>query len=197
MNAREPERDPDLAWVQSLQRGDDTALDVLMGRYRHRVFAFIYRHVANVEDAQELTQETFVRAYFHVRQFKPNALFSTWLFRIALNLCRDHARSKAYRQGSRTESLDAPPQGESTSPSRDVAAEQNPPDKDLASREELAAAKREIEKLPPELKEAFILHVIEQRPQDEVATLLGVTRKAVETRVYRARKAIEKALSRM
>lgn len=166
-----------------------------MERYQRGLFAFIYRYVSHQEDARELTQETFVRAYFHIGQFKPNALFSTWLFRIALNLCRDHVRSKAYRQGSRTESLDARLDEFHGSP-REISAPQTTPGEELAAREELAAVEREIDRLPLELKEAFILHVLEQRPQDEVAALLGVTRKAVETRVYRARKTIGKALGK-
>jgi len=97
--------DPDLPLWQKLQQGNDSALDALMDRHSGGLFNFIYRYVLNEQDAHELLQETFVRAYFKRHQFQPRAKVSTWLYRIALNLCRDHARSRSTKEGKLTESL--------------------------------------------------------------------------------------------
>src|SRR5260221_9952922 len=99
------EPDPDLELVRSLAGGDELALDALMARYEEPIFHFLYRHVLNEADAHDLAQEVFVRLYFNIGKFKPKAKFSTWLYQIALNLCRDHAKSKRTRQSAITDSL--------------------------------------------------------------------------------------------
>src|ERR1700704_172955 len=98
--------DPDLALVRALQAGEDRALETLIHRHQEGVFRFVFRHIPNEADAIELTQEAFVRAYFNIEKFRPSAMFVTWLYHIALNLCRDYARSQAYRYSSQTISTD-------------------------------------------------------------------------------------------
>src|SRR5262245_58899519 len=102
------EEDSDLALVQALQNGKDGTLNELMDRHREGLFCFVSRHVGNQTDALELTMETFVRAYFNIGKFRPKAKFATWLYQIALNLCRDHLRSRAYQYSLQTESFNAP-----------------------------------------------------------------------------------------
>src|SRR5271165_3901139 len=91
------QEDPDLTLVQALQDGEDRTLNELMDRHREGLFRFVLRHVHNEADALELAMETFVRAYFNIGKFRPRAKFATWLYQIALNLCRDHLRSRAYQ----------------------------------------------------------------------------------------------------
>src|SRR6516164_446114 len=102
------QEDPDLVLVQDLQAGKDRALNSLMDRHKEGLFRFVLRQVRNEADALELTMETFVRAYFNIGKFRPKAKFSTWLYRIALNLCRDHLKSRAYQHSLQTVSFDAP-----------------------------------------------------------------------------------------
>src|SRR3954453_22637982 len=90
--------DPDLDLVRALQAGQDEPLEALMGRHRDAIFRFAYRHLLNEEDAEDVAQETFVRAYFSIGRFRPSAKVSTWLYQIALNLCRDRKRSRAERE---------------------------------------------------------------------------------------------------
>jgi DNA-directed RNA polymerase specialized sigma24 family protein len=104
---RTPE-ESDLDLVQALQAGEDRALDALMDRHREGLFRFVFRQIRNESDALELTMEAFVRAYFSIGKFRPTAKFATWLYHIALNLCRDHAKSKAYQYSLQTVSFDAP-----------------------------------------------------------------------------------------
>src|SRR4051812_44588429 len=118
--------DPDLALVKALVGGDDSALDEFIARYQERIFQFVYRHVFNEADARELAQEVFVRLYFNIRKFKPEAKFSTWLYQIALNLCRDHAKSRRAHQASVTESLSEREDAEDQH-AQDVAIERRTP----------------------------------------------------------------------
>jgi RNA polymerase sigma factor CnrH len=189
-----PLEDPDLALVQALQAGEDRALEALMERHQRGVFRFIFRHISNEADAIGLTQEAFARAYFNIGKFRPSAKFATWLYRIALNLCRDHSRSQAYRASTQTVSTDLS-EGEETS--RQLRSDQSGPDKAAENREKLRALDQAISELPEELKSPLILTVLEGLSQIEAGELLGVSAKAVETRVYRARKLLLEKMNKL
>jgi len=189
------QEDPDLALVQDLQAGKDRALNSLMDRHREGLFRFLLRQVHNEADALELTMETFVRAYFNIGKFRPAARFATWLYRIALNLCRDYLRSRAYQYSLQTTSFDAPAEeGADTSL---FLATGRTPDQRADRREELIALEKAISELPEDLRNAFVLSALENRQQAETAELLGISLKAVETRVYRARKLLIEKMSKM
>ena|SRR5271163_3317377 len=156
------QEDPDLSFVTALKAGQDQALNALMDRHRKGVFNFVYRHIPNEADAHELTAEAFVRAYFNIGRFRPSAKFVTWLYQIALNLCRDHLKSRAYE-----------------------------------GREELSALEKAISELPEDLKNPLILTALEGYSQAEAAELLGISQKAVEMKIYRARKLLLEKMSKI
>ena len=179
--------DPDLDLVLALQSGEDRAFDELMERHQEAIFGFIYRHVLNEADARDLTQEVFVRAYFGIGKFHPEAKFATWLYRIALNLYRDHARSRRARQASVTDSLSIEAaQGHLSE--RDIISGTNTPVEAALVNEKLDALGRGIASLPHDLRTALVMTTLEQRSHKECAALLRTTPKAVEKRVYRARR---------
>ena len=186
MNRGAAETDPDLELVAALAGGDDSALGGLMARYEEPIFHFIYRHTFHEEDARELAQEVFVRLYFNVAKFKPEAKFSTWLYQIALNLCRDHAKSRRTRQSAMTESLSAR-EDAAEHPACELAVEKGTPSDEAVAREKMAALETGMEALPHDLRTAQVLTALEQRSHHECAELLKTTPKAIETRVYRAR----------
>jgi RNA polymerase sigma factor (sigma-70 family) len=186
--------DADLALVRALQAGDDSALDALMERHREPLFRFIRGYVANEADAVELTQEAFVRAYFNIGKFKPTAKFATWLYRIALNLCRDHVKSRRAKHAAITDSL-TPVDGDTTAES-DLPAVGQAPDEEAQSAEKMRALDGAITQLPHDLRTALVLTVMEQRSHQECAELLETTAKTIETRVYRARKLLAELMSK-
>ncbi len=186
-----PEPDPDLSLVRALQADDDRALDELMGKYKGPIYALIFRSVGNEALAQDLLQEAFVRCYFGIGKFKPKAKFVTWLYAIAINLCRDHARSRRHKESMLTDSF-----GEISEMEKLTGGHERSvlPDKELERRETLEALESAIGQLPHDLKTAFIMFSIEGRSQADCAELLGVSPKAVETRVYRAKKVLQDRL---
>ena len=187
--------DPDLGFVQALKAGQDQALNALMNRHREGIFHFVLRHIPNEADALELTAEVFVRAYFHIGRFEPTAKFVTWLYQIALNLCRDHSKSRAYRDSLQTVSADAPTEeGEEHGPF--LAGERDPVEH-TERREELDALQKAIGQLPQDLKEPLILTALEGYSQAEAADLLGLSQKAVGMKVYRARKRLVAKMNKM
>jgi RNA polymerase sigma-70 factor (ECF subfamily) len=175
--------DEDLPLVQSLQAGNDSALDELMGRHQTALFGFIYRYVRNEADAAELTQETFVRAYFHIGSYRPKAKFVTWLYRIATNLCCDHVRSRHGREAGRTSSM-----VNEDGTSREFPSDTVAPDEAIVQAERGRQVEQAIDQLPHDLKTALILTALEGLSHIDAAQRLGITPKAVETRVHRARK---------
>ncbi len=180
--------DEDLPLVEALQAGNDAALDELMRKYKTPLFSFISRYVRNEADAEDLAQETFVRAYFHIRAFRPHAKFVTWLYTIATNLCRDHVRSRWTRNARQTQSLFEHEEPE------DLPALAASPDQRALVDEQLASVEKAISELPHDLRTALILTALEGLSHIEAAERLGITAKTVETRVYRARKRLEAIL---
>lgn len=187
-----PEEDPDLFLVQALQSGEDAALNALMGRHQQRIFLFILRHINHEADALELAQETFVRTYFNIHRFSPRGLFSTWLHQIALNLCRDHVRSKAWRNRQNTDSLSSP--DDSIGKERELSGAVATASDQLQLKEQTEALQKALEKLPIGLKGPLLLTAVDGFSHQEAGQKLGLSAKAVEVKVYRARKALAKLL---
>jgi RNA polymerase sigma-70 factor (ECF subfamily) len=188
--------DPDA--MQRVQAGDEAALAALMERWELPVKRFIGRLIGNASEADELAQETFVRVWQERGRFRPGAEFRPWLFAIALNLARNRLRWWRRRPtvsleqwNERRETTDggrrAEDRGHSTSDNARLVAE----------RAERAAAVREaVAALPLALREAIVLSEYEQMSHAEIATAVGATAKAVETRIYRAREKLRVALKR-
>jgi RNA polymerase sigma-70 factor (ECF subfamily) len=174
-----------------LREGDDLALNELMERWQKPLHSFILRYVGNYRDSIELAEETFVRVYQHRNRFNFKSKFSTWLLMIATNLCRRHAR---WRKRHPTISLDDTASVDEVSDeNRSTPAEEMPSAQ--ASRTELAKlVKEEIEKLPHDLKTAILLFAYDNLSYAEIGAILRCTPKAVETRLYRARKLLAKRL---
>jgi RNA polymerase sigma-70 factor (ECF subfamily) len=166
--------DPDWPDVAALQAGDTAALDLLMKRHHAEVTGFIWRMTGNHRDAEELAQETFVRAFFQIQQYRPRAPFAAWLYRIARNLCFDYFRSRAQRQKSQNIPLNEAWNVPESAPS--------------ASQDEAAHLLQEsICDLPVHLREPLVLTALEGMSHEEAGRRLGISSKAVEVKCYRAR----------
>lgn len=189
MNATVPE-DPDRRLIVAIAEGSEHALRELMEGYKEKTFRFAYRWVRNEADAAEIAAETFVRVHRHAARYKPSAKVSTWIYSITANLCRDHTR-KAWRQKVFSIfSFAHDDDNGGPSPEERIRDPRPTADEDLLRSETTAQALALVDSLPSKLKAPFVLHVIEEHSQRECAEILGITEKAVETRVYRARKRI-------
>lgn len=175
--------DTDENAMLALQRGEDLALNRLMTRWEKPLRGFLYRSTRNEHDALDLAQETFVRIYQHRARYRAGARFSTWMFQIALNLARDHARRHLRRP---TTALDAAPEPFTTFT----------PGHSVTEAEAAAAVRAAVSALPDELREAVLLAEFEHLPHAEIAAIVGATPKAVETRLYRAREKLRATLAR-
>lgn len=194
MNRTSDGEAPDWRLADLARDGDEDAYAELIARHQGPIFGFIVHHVGDPETARDLAQEVFVRAWFALGRARPRAKFSTWLFQIALNLCRDHSRSRAVRQSRLSESLtrteDRPSGGQREIPDAGPA-----PNDEAEANEALDMLDVELAKLPEGLRTPFILGAIEGCSHKEIAELLRVSPKAVEMRIHRARKILVQRLS--
>ena len=159
--------------------GRQTAFAELMRRHREPIFRLIRGYVGNADDALDLVQDSFTSAYLHLERYDQSRPFRAWLSRIAINKCRDWARRRKVRRlllaaGSLTRAADVPDPAPAASDA-------------MSDREELERLWQAIAALPANLKEPLILRTIEGLSQAETAEVLGISEKAVETRLYRAR----------
>ena len=181
----------DLQLMSRLASGEDLALNVLMDRWAKRLNAFLYRMTGQHEVAVDLTQEAFVRLYKARKRFRPKGVFSTYLFSIAANLGRNHARWKSRHP---TVSLDAT--SEDGRPLvHEVSDPSQGPDEHADSAERYELVRRALVALPQDLREAISLFVYEGMSYSEIAELADCSAKAVETRIYRARQLLKGILS--
>lgn len=177
----------DLQLMHRLTTDEDLALNEIMLRWKERVCAFLLRMVGDHATATDLAQETFVRLYTSRKSYKPTAAFSTYLFHIAANLARSHARWKGRHPT-------VPMEDESGVLAHDPVDPHPSPDAAAEFVEKARLVNQAIARLPAELREALLLFAVEQMSHAEIAKTLRCSPKAVEVRVYRARQMLREML---
>ncbi len=178
--------DADRQAMMALAAGDDLALNDIIRRWQHRLIAFILRMTGDPSTAADLAQETFVRVYKHRRSFHPRRNFSSWIFTIASNLARNHHR---WRRRHPVALEDPATLATSALPSSEAD-----PAEQAALRDRLRLVQDAIAELPYDLRNALVLSVYEQLSHEEIAAITDTTVKAVELRVYRARRLLRDRL---
>jgi RNA polymerase sigma factor (sigma-70 family) len=181
MNARDGDDDDTL--IAAALGGDNAAFSALMGRHKQPLYRFVRRYVGDADESFDLVQETFVAGWSALNTFERGRPFAVWLRRIALNKCRDWSRRRQVRRFFFAAApLDA------------ADALSSAPADDGPDQARLAALDAAIAALPAALKEPLLLTVFEEMSQAEAGALLGVSAKAVETRVYRAKQKLRESL---
>jgi RNA polymerase sigma-70 factor (ECF subfamily) len=187
-----PESAPDdRTLVERCQAGQLQAYEILVGRYRQRIYSLAYSMVRNEQDATDLSQETFVKAWQAIRGFKKNASFYTWLYRITTNLCIDFVRKRDRRPTVAFE--------ESVDPEADVDVEVAPSSQPLPSEEVRRKELREqidaaLLELSPEHRAVIQLREFEGLDYAEIAKAVGCQIGTVMSRLHYARKHLQKLL---
>jgi len=177
--------------MERLAAGHDAALNDLMARHATAVFHFLCRMVGNEDDANDLAQETFVRVFRARASFRSGEKFSTWLYTIAANLARNHFR---WRGRHPNVPLDPGKESDDPAPMATLASGDPTPGDAAQAMERAAAVRRAVGALPEEMREAIVLCELEDRTLADAAAILGVTPKAVESRLYRARQVLRTRL---
>jgi len=179
--------------VQACKEGDETAFNLLVWRWEKPLFNFTYKYVGDAHLAQDLVQETFVRVLRSIKGYEHRGAFSTWLYRIAVNLCRDHFRRKKLPMVSLQDYY-------TTSSGERVYVQDNVPDDGLRSDEAMAKSHREelvrrlIAGLPEEQKIVILMKEYQALTFREIAEVLDVPQGTVKARLYRGLRTMREQL---
>lgn len=177
--------------MKRLTDGDGAALNELMERHGGKMMNYLLRCLQNGDDAADTAQETFARVYQNRARYDTRIKFSTWLYTIATNLVKDR-----YRHRTRHPQVSLDAENEATGENfRESVPEQNPtPSESLQAAERAEAVRKAVGQLPEELRTPLILSEYEELSHAEIGEILDCTTKAVETRIYRARKQLRTSL---
>ena len=173
--------------------GDAAAFGQLVEAYERRVYNLAYRMCGSREDAADLAQESLVRAFKAMRRFREQAQFSTWLYRIVVNVCLDHQRS---RMRHPTVSLDEPLAGDDGEIPRQIVADGLDPAAQYELAETQAVVHRAIGRLAADHRAVIIMRDIQGLAYEEIAEVLGIALGTVKSRLNRARMALKDELQR-
>ncbi|MDZ7269375.1 MAG: sigma-70 family RNA polymerase sigma factor [candidate division KSB1 bacterium] len=170
--------------------GDQKAYAELMARHRGPLYNLLHNMVHNREEAEDLLQEAFMKAFAALHTFNREFAFSTWLYKIAINTTIDHLRKKKLQ----TYSLDKPIQSSEGELKREYADVHAITDNELLSTEKSSLIAQAIAELPPRYREAIILRHTEEKSYEEIAQITGVPLGTVKARIFRAREMLKHKL---
>ena len=177
------ELESDAVLVRQAREGEYRAFELLFERHRLLVYRFAYNMVGSRDDAEDVVQEAFVRAYQNLHRYRDEAKFTTWVLRIVTNLCTDRARSgnrrTALEQQEAARGLDWMTVGNTEDPVENLEGDRR-----------VDALKRALKALPPHHRSVIVLRDLEGREYPEIAQVLNCTVGGAKLRVLRARRAL-------
>jgi RNA polymerase sigma-70 factor (ECF subfamily) len=169
--------DPDITLIERYSNGDMTAFDELMIRYERPIYRLCYRFTSNSDDARDLAQEVFIKAFEHLTHFRRESSLKTWLYRIATNHCINHVKSNAQQFVEVTESIR---QTESTA------------HHELEEKQQREHFRLMVKKLPPKQRAILELRIHEQLSYEEIATMSNRSVSTIKASVFFALEKLRK-----
>jgi RNA polymerase sigma-70 factor (ECF subfamily) len=179
------------ALVARAREGDQEAFEEIYRRYERRIYNTVYQVVRNEEDAADITQEAFVRAYRSLKNLRSDEAFTSWLFRIAINLSRNHLRSRPH---FRVDSLDEYATSEEEEQELQIPDTTHDPARMVESREMQNIVRRAVGSLSDAHREVITLHHLEGMRVDDIAVILHCSVGTVKSRLSRARDELKRKL---
>ncbi|MGH7496513.1 MAG: sigma-70 family RNA polymerase sigma factor [bacterium] len=181
----------DFELIQAFRAGDDQAFTALVQKYQQHVFNLIFHHSGPAVEVEDLAQEVFLKIYAKLKNFQGRASFRTWLYRVTLNVCIDHARKKKVRRMLSLESLSEWAKARlslrnTASPSPQAEAEAG---------ELRGQIQRALAQLPEEFRQPLILRDVEGLEYGEIAAITGTQLGTVKSRIFRGRQRLRELLA--
>ena len=188
--------DSDLMLVERTVAGDQRAFELLVIKYQRRIQRLICRMVRDVDLVEDIAQETFIRAYRALHQFRGDAQFYTWLYRIAVNTAKK-SLMELKRDPTVSESFLKSDDDDETKPRRNEPISDETPESVFAAKEIATVVNAAMEALPEDLRQAVTLREIEGLSYEEISTVMNCPIGTVRSRIFRAREAISAKLKPM
>jgi RNA polymerase sigma-70 factor, ECF subfamily len=180
--------DPDQHLVALAQRGDMAAFDQLLGRYEQKTYNLAYRMMGNHADASDAAQNAMVRIYTRLKEFRGDALFSTWLYRIVTNSCLDDLRRRGRQRLTYNEN---PLSGDPGPLARHVVDSADLPHEVAERNETQRYVHNALGRLPDSYRTVIVLRDIQGYSYQEIAGILGASLGTIKSRLHRARQALK------
>jgi RNA polymerase sigma-70 factor (ECF subfamily) len=179
--------------VAQAKAGDQNAFTELVNRYERKIYRLAKNITQNDEDAEDVLQDAFLKAYTHLDNFKGDSKFYTWIVRIAVNEALMRLRK---RKTDRTVPLDEPVELGEETVQREIAVWEDNPEQQYSQEEWRRILDEAVESLKPDFRTVFVLRDIEELSTEETAETLGISVPAVKSRLLRARLALRERLTR-
>ena len=183
------EKQIDQKLVERVQGGDKSAFDLLVLKYQHKIANLVSRYVHDSHEAQDVTQEAFIKAYRGLKNFRGDSAFYTWLYRTAINTAKNHLASMSRRVTEGTDAQEAE-QYDTATTLHDLAD----PQREMMTDQIAQVVSNTIDQLPDELKTAITLRELKGMSYEEIATVMECPIGTVRSRIFRARDAIDQQL---
>ena len=180
----------DQALVERVQKGDKRAFDLLVKKYQHKVLTVVGRYISDHSEAQDVTQEAFIKAYRALPKFRGDSAFYTWIYRIAINTAKNYLVSRGRRPPDSDVDIADGELFETGQRLRDV----NSPEAQLLTDEIQRTVWQALDELSEDLRAALTLREFEGLSYEEIAEILGCPVGTVRSRIFRAREAIDEKL---
>jgi RNA polymerase sigma-70 factor (ECF subfamily) len=184
------ERSIDQDLVARVQAGEKPAFDLLVRKYQHKIAKLISRYIYDHAEVEDVTQETFVKAYRAISGFRGESAFYTWLYRIAINTAKNYLVSQGRRLPNSDINSDEAEANEDSGNLREIAT----PEHSALTNEIAETVMLAMRALPEDLRTAITLREIEGLSYDEIAAVMDCPIGTVRSRIFRAREAIDKEL---
>ena len=182
------EEQDEAQFVARLVARDESAFNELVMTYERRVFALVFRMLGRRDEAEDLAQEVFVQVFKAIDQFRGESKLSTWIYRIAVNLCKSRTKYLSRRHAGSQEDVDAMAERVPFSAAKGVSvAGVSRPDELVEGMQLEVVVKRAIAQIDPEFREVLVLRDVEDLSYEEIASITGLPDGTVKSRIHRAR----------
>jgi RNA polymerase sigma-70 factor (ECF subfamily) len=177
--------------VAAAKKGEATAFAMLVERHKRKILAVARRRTRTREDAEDIVQQSFQKAFLHLHQFEGRSSFCTWLTRIAIN---EASMLQRRTRGSREVSIDDSNANEETASALEIPDSSPDPETSYSQREWVQVLSLAINELPPGMRRAIQLHELDERSTEETARIMGITVSALKGRMFHGRRRLRERL---
>lgn len=191
------DHDVEAVFIARLVARDEAAFSELVTVYERRVFALVHRMLGRRDEAEDLSQEVFVQVFKSIDQFRGDAKLSTWIYRIAVNLCKNRAMYLSRRHANSHDDIDAMVDRAPLSMAKGAAVSNvSRPDELVEGMQMEVIVKAAIAKLEPDFREVLVLRDVEDLSYEEIVAITGLPEGTVKSRIHRARAQLRALIER-
>jgi len=187
----------DTVLIRAIQTGDMAAFDELVLKHKDRLFNLVYWFLGDYQDANDCAQETFIKAFKSINRFRFESAFSTWLYRIAINTCKNRIKSSAYIWKKKTVSLEISNGSKNGNPCSEIVNGSPTPAMALEKKERMMWIQKAINSLPEEQNQVVVLRDIQGLSYQDISDITGLNLGTVKSRLARGRLELKNKLKHL